>query len=106
MARVIFEDVDVTLDAPDGARVMDLADEHPQTAVPFSCRFANCGTCRVEVSEGLAHCAPREEREHRVARIFHDPDGVRLGCQLRVLPGDGVVRLRVLLRRGKLSRPG
>lgn len=105
MARVIFDDVGVTLEAPEGARLMDLADEHPATAIPFSCRFANCGTCRVEVSEGLELCEAPTEREHRVAGIFNDPASVRLACQLRVLGGDGVVRVSVMLRRG-LTRRG
>lgn len=103
MATVVFDDVGVSVAAPEGARVMDLADEHPESAVPFSCRFANCGTCRVEVLEGLELCEPPTEREARVRRIFSDGDDVRLACQLRVRAGDGVVRLRVVLRRG-LSR--
>ena len=65
MATVVFEDEGVTVSAPQGGRVMDLADEHPATAVPFSCRFANCGTCRVEVTEGLELCEPATEREAR-----------------------------------------
>lgn len=105
MPTVIFEDEDARVDAPEGARVMDLADEHPRSGVPFSCRFANCGTCRVEVTEGLSLCEPPTERELRVARVFSDPPEVRLACQLRVRAGDGVVRLRVVLRRG-LSRRG
>lgn len=104
MATVIFDDVGVALPAPEGARVMDLADEHPATAVPFSCRFANCGTCRVEVVEGLDLCEPPTEREARVRRIFSDGPSVRLACQLRVGGGDGVVRLRVLLRRAAPPR--
>lgn len=100
MATVIFDDVGVTLTAPEGARLMDLADEHPATAIPFSCRFANCGTCRVEVVEGLALCDEPSEREHRVARIFNDPPSVRLGCQLKIRAGEGVVRLKVMLRKG------
>lgn len=105
MATVIFEDEGVTVAAPNGGRVMDLADEHPATAVPFSCRFANCGTCRVEVTEGLAHCEPATEREARVQRTFYDSERVRLACQLRVREGDGVVRLRVVLRKS-LPRRG
>ncbi|MEZ4392640.1 MAG: 2Fe-2S iron-sulfur cluster-binding protein [Polyangiales bacterium] len=104
MARVIFDDVGVTLDAPSGARLMDLADEHPATAVPFSCRFANCGTCRVEVSEGLELCDAPNERELRVRRIFSDPPSVRLACQLQVRGGDGLVRVHVMLRRGLTRR--
>lgn len=105
MATVIFEDEGITVAAPNGGRVMDLADEHPATAVPFSCRFANCGTCRVEVAEGLEHCEPATEREARVQRTFYDSERVRLACQLRVREGDGVVRLRVVLRKS-LPRRG
>lgn len=99
MATLVFDDTGITLEAPEGARLVDLADEHPGVAIPFSCRFANCGTCRVEILEGLDHCAPPGAREDRIARIFHDPPQVRLGCQLAVLPAAGVVRLRVMLRR-------
>lgn len=99
MPTVIFEYLDARVEAPEGARVMDLADEHPRSGVPFSCRFANCGTCRVEVAEGLALCEPPTAREERVAKVFNDPPTVRLACQLRVRAGDGVVRLRVLLGR-------
>ena len=105
MATVVFEDEGVTVAAPQGGRVMDLADENPATAVPFSCRFANCGTCRVEVTEGLELCEPATEREARVKRIFNDSERVRLACQLRVREGDGVVRLRVVRRKG-LARRG
>lgn len=99
MPTVIFEHFDARVDAPEGARVMDLADEHPRSAVPFSCRFANCGTCRVEVTEGEHLCEPPTARELRVAKVFDDPPTVRLACQLRVRAGDGVVRLRVVLKR-------
>ena len=37
-------------------------DEH-EAAVPFSCRSANCGTCRIDVLEGIALLAPPADDE-------------------------------------------
>lgn len=97
MPRVVFERTCFEVDAPDGARIVDLSYAHPQAAVPYSCRRASCGTCRVEVREGLELCVPPSEAEREVLEIFHDPPSVRLACQLCVRPGGGVVRLRVLV---------
>jgi ferredoxin len=96
VARVVFVRTGLVVDAPDGARVVDLCDDNIFAGVRFACRHANCGICRVIVEEGAAHCAPAEDDELQLTEtVFgHGPE-VRLACQLRVLPGDGTVRLRV-----------
>jgi 2Fe-2S ferredoxin len=97
MPHVVFESHGTTrveTDAPDGARLVDLCDER-QAPVPFSCRSASCGTCRIDVLEG-AHLleAPRDE-ELDVLDIFgDDPARRRLACQSRVKAGEGRLRVR------------
>jgi ferredoxin len=97
MPTVIFERTGYAVEAPEGGRVVDLCDEHPRAGVPFSCRDANCGTCRVEVLEGRALCEPAGEDEAALLAILGDRPAMRLSCQLRIRRGAGTVRLRVTL---------
>jgi ferredoxin len=98
MPLVVFECPDVPrleVPSPDGGRLVDLCDDH-SAAVPFSCRSASCGTCRVDVVEGEALLEPPGDEELDVLDLFgDDPAKVRLACQLRVRPGEGRLRLRV-----------
>lgn len=97
MPRLIFERTRFELDVPDGGALVDICDEHVRAGVPFSCRHANCGTCRLEVREGIDLCAPADEDERDLLEHLNAPATQRLGCQLRILPGDGRVRLWVTL---------
>lgn len=98
MPTIVFVRTGYTVEAPEGGRVLDLCDQHPRAGVPFSCRGANCGTCRLEVQAGLEHCVPPDDDEAQLLDLIGGGRAeIRLGCQLRVLPGAGVVRLRVTL---------
>jgi ferredoxin len=80
--------------APDGGALIDLCDERA-APVPFSCRSASCGTCRVEILEGDALLEPPADDELDVLDIFgDDPATTRLACQARVKNGPGRLRLR------------
>ena len=99
MPFVVFESPDapgatVEVNAPGGARLIDLCDER-NAPVPFSCRSASCGTCRIDVLEGADLLEPPKDEELDVLDIFGDTPGPRrLACQARVVPGDGRVRVR------------
>jgi 2Fe-2S ferredoxin len=97
---------DVELDAPRGGPLVDLCDAS-QVEIPFSCRSASCGTCRVTVLEGASLLAPPEVDERELLAIFATPAelaGVMLGdsgapvlrlaCQARIRPGPGLIILR------------
>jgi ferredoxin len=97
MPLVVFESpggAPVEVDAPAGARLVDLCDERG-ASVPFSCRSASCGTCRIDVLEGGELLeAPRDE-ELDILDIFGDaPSRRRLACQARLAPGPGRLRVR------------
>jgi ferredoxin len=95
---IVFQSLDgaptVEADAPDGACLVDLCDER-NAPVPFSCRSASCGTCRVEVLEGAELLEPPRDEELDVLDIFgDDPARRRLACQARARPGAGRIRVR------------
>jgi 2Fe-2S ferredoxin len=83
MAILRFEPEGVEIErvAP-GTRLVDVTDAHPETEVPFSCRSASCGTCRVEVVEGVEALSAPDAEELDVLEIFGDEPGVRLCCQI------------------------
>lgn len=77
-------------------RLVDVTDEHPDADVPYSCRSASCGTCRVEVTAGLDAMLPADEDEKEVLAIFEDGPRVRLCCQLELAKDTEQVCLRVV----------
>jgi len=103
MTLVLFESAEsdvpsIEVDAPQGAALVDLCDEH-HAPVPFSCRSAVCGTCRIDVLEGADLLEPPLDEELDVLDMFaDDPGHRRLACQARVRAGTG--RLRVRPARG------
>jgi ferredoxin len=87
---------DVEVDVPEGGRLLDVCDD-AAAPVPFSCRGASCGTCRVEVIEGLDRLEPASEDELEVLAMFRDPPTRRLACQARLVAGRALVVLRAVV---------
>ena len=84
--RVRFEPAGFEVDVQPGEAIMDITDANPAADVPYSCRAATCGTCRVEVVEGGDALSTADELELEVLDIFGDtPDKVRLCCQARLV---------------------
>jgi 2Fe-2S ferredoxin len=85
----------VEADVPDGGALVDVCDEL-RAPVPFSCKSANCGTCRVEVLEGAEELAPPSKEEQELLAILRAPAQVRLACRAQIKPGrPGLRRLRI-----------
>src|SRR5256885_1251572 len=85
---------DRRVEVPDGGRLVDVCDR-VQAPVPFSCRAATCGTCRIEVIEGAELFEPREGPEAELLALLGDPPAYRLACQAKVGRENGVIRLRI-----------
>jgi ferredoxin len=87
MTKVRFDPAqfEVSVDAP--ASLID---------VPFSCRSASCGTCRVEVLAGAEGLLKADEDELEVLQIFEDGPNVRLCCQLQLIKEVETLHLRVV----------
>ncbi len=96
MPKVIFEGSTLSVDVPEGGSLADVCDKH-QSPVPFSCRSANCGTCRIEVLEGADLIKPPEDEELDILDVFSlKAPKFRLACQSQLVPGAGTVRVRPL----------
>jgi ferredoxin len=97
MPVVVFECPYVSVlevPAPAGARILDLCDE-TSAGVPFSCRSASCGTCRVDVLEGADLLEPPADDELEILDLFgDDPARCRLACQIRLRDREGRLRVR------------
>jgi len=98
-ARLIAESRDgriVEMDVAAGTSFLQACDEY-DAPIPFCCRCASCGTCRVEVLEGAEHLMPPAEDELDVLDIYDNlPSRVRLACQAKVCAVDVTVRFRAL----------
>lgn len=81
------------VEAPEGGALVDLCDVH-DAPIPFSCRSASCGTCRIDVTEGLDGFEPPSDEEADVLAIFADPPTRRLACSAKLRPGAGMVAVR------------
>lgn len=96
MATVVFESKDappLVVEAPQGGSLADLCDE-VDAPIPFSCRSANCGTCRVHVLEGEGELLPPEDEELDVLDALSlAPPKNRLACQAKMRPGAGTLRV-------------
>jgi ferredoxin len=97
MPVVVFESAaarPLEIAAPEGGPLVDLCDAE-SAPVPFSCRSASCGTCRVDVLEGADLLEPPAQEELEILDIFgDDPATRRLACQARVRLGNGRLRVR------------
>lgn len=92
MAKVLFEPANYVVEGVQpGTALADLTDEHPDAEVPYSCRSASCGTCRVEVRQGADALSEPDDDELDVLEIFGNEPGVRLCCQIKLEKDEDVV---------------
>lgn len=88
MATIKFIEEDQELIAADGANLRFKALENNIDLYTFSGKLMNCGgygqcgTCIVEVVEGMDNLSPRTEAEDR--KLKKKPESYRLACQTLV----------------------
>lgn len=78
--------------APRGERVVDACDE-ARAPIPFSCRSATCGTCRVRVVEGARLVRRADSEEVAFLRAASAGEDERLACRLVLDADDGLLRI-------------
>jgi len=96
MIVVKFEPSGVEVLSSVGDCVVDITDESPKAGVPYGCRSASCGLCRVRVEEGVEALQAPGEDETQLLAYFGEESDVRLACQLKISGTTQRIRLRVI----------
>lgn len=102
MANIKFVEENQEAIAADGANLRIKAMEKGVDLYTFTGKMMNCGgygqcgTCIVEVVEGMQNLSPRTEAEKRILR--KKPDSYRLACQTQV---NGPVSIRTKPQKRK-----
>ena len=79
MATIILNDEEI--DVPDGENIVDHIEE---AGVPIGCSNGVCGTCEVEVLEGMENLSEVNEAENDLGMEGNK----RLGCQYVITKGE------------------
>jgi ferredoxin len=80
MAKLVFEEGD-SVEIEDGAEIQEACEE---AGVPFACTEGVCGTCVIEVEEGMENLTPFTEAEED---FLGEMDEERLACQCKIKGG-------------------
>lgn len=86
MGKLIIEETGDTFDLAEGDRIQDACEE---AGVPFACTEGICGTCVIEVSEGMENLSEFTQEEED---FLGDFETERLACQCRMKGGDVKVK--------------
>lgn len=79
-----------------GATIQDIV-EASGSALPFGCRDGECGTCVVEVVQGMEFLSEKTEKEYKVLKEICSgtcTPNSRLSCQMKIDKPNGIVRLK------------
>jgi len=81
MATLHFEDTGEDVDVEEGTELQEACEE---AGVPFACTEGVCGTCVIEVSEGMGNLSEfTQEEEDFLGSLENE----RLACQCKVKAG-------------------
>ena len=81
MAKIIFSDNDEVVELPDGSPIAEACEE---AGVPFACTEGVCGTCVIEVTEGMENLSEFNQAE---SDFLGDQERERLACQCKIRGG-------------------
>jgi len=80
MAKLIFNENEETI-LEDGSPIKEICEE---SGVPFACEEGVCGTCVIEVEEGMENLSPFTQEEED---FLGEMGCERLACQCRIKSG-------------------
>jgi ferredoxin len=81
MAKLIFDNSEEEMEIADGSEITEACEEQ---GVPFACTEGVCGTCVIEVTEGMENLSPFTQEEKD---FLGEQDKERLACQCKILGG-------------------
>lgn len=88
MGKLIIKDLgdeEKEIDVPDGANIQSFCED---VGVPFGCEEGLCGTCLMQVEEGM-NCLSEWTQEEK--DFFGEEGCERLACQCKLMGGKAKV---------------
>ncbi|MCB1181002.1 MAG: (2Fe-2S)-binding protein [Chlamydiia bacterium] len=81
MGKLIFEDTGDEVEVADGEPIAEACEE---AGVPFACTEGVCGTCVIEIQEGMNNLSEFTQEEED---FLGDMESERLACQCKLKKG-------------------
>ena len=81
MAKLVFSDSGEQIEVQDGSTIQEICEE---AGVPFACTEGVCGTCVIEIQDGMSNLSDFTQEEED---FLGDMDCERLACQCTVKEG-------------------
>jgi ferredoxin len=81
MAKIIFENTKEEKELASGCSIAEVCEE---AGVPFACTEGVCGTCVIEVTEGMENLSDFTQEE---MDFLGEQDRERLACQCKINGG-------------------
>ena len=82
MPKLKFEDQNEEFELPEGSPIAEACEN---AGVPFACTEGVCGTCVIEVKEGMENLSEFTQEEED---FLGELDEERLACQCKIKNGD------------------
>jgi len=81
MGKLIIEGTEEEIEIPDGEPIAEACEE---AGVPFACTEGVCGTCVIEVTEGMENLSEFTQEEDD---FLGEMENERLACQCKLKGG-------------------
>lgn len=81
MPKLIFEDSNEEVELPENSEIAEACEEQ---GIPFACTEGVCGTCVIEVTEGMENLSEFNEAEED---FLGELETERLACQCKIKNG-------------------
>jgi ferredoxin len=82
MGKIVFEHSGEEFTVPDGDPIASICEE---AGVPFACTEGVCGTCIIEVVEGMENLSPQTQEEKDF--LGEENNKERMACQCKLKSG-------------------
>jgi ferredoxin len=96
MTRVEIINDFLAINVKPGTTIQDVV-EAAGSALPFGCRNGECGTCVVEIVQGMEFLSEINAKEIKVIKEVCaglNTQNLRLSCQMKIERPNGVVRIK------------
>lgn len=86
MAKLIFVNTNAEVTLPDGSAIEETCEKQ---GIPFACSEGVCGSCIIEIVEGMENLNPFTDAE---LDFFGEEGNERLACQCKIKSGTVKIR--------------